>query len=247
MPRATSAPVLLMTRPEAASRRFEELLSADVLGGLRVVHTPLMDIIPLSEPLDLNGIATVIFTSGEGVRVASAKATARRPAFCVGARTTAAARAAGWDAHCAGEAADELVAQLCAAPPQGPILHLHGEHTRGAIVERLCAAGLKCSGQTLYRQDLLPLTDEAKQVLRAQAPILVPLFSPRTATHFDSLCPEKAHLSLIAMSDAVAEAMPRLQSRVRHVSKFPTAEAMAELVCDVAAALLRVETKPPED
>ncbi len=247
MPRATSAPVLLMTRPEAASRRFEELLSADVLGGLRVVHTPLMDIIPLSEPLDLNGIATVIFTSGEGVRVASAKATARRPAFCVGARTTAAARAAGWDAHCAGEAADELVAQLCAAPPQGPILHLHGEHTRGAIVERLCAAGLKCSGQTLYRQDLLPLTDEAKQVLRAQAPILVPLFSPRTAAHFASLCPDVAHLTLIAMSEAVVRALPRLQCEALHVSKAPTAQAMADMLRDVAWPLVRVEDDRPGD
>ena len=48
-------------------------------------------------------------------------------------------------------------------------------------------------------------------------------------------------------SRQVAEAMPRLQSGARHVSKFPTAEAMVELVCDVAQTWLRVETEPSED
>ncbi len=241
MRRATSAPVLLMTRPETASRRFLDLLPAELLQHLRVIEAPLMQITPLSGPLKLSRVATVIFTSGEGVRVASDKTTVRLPARCVGERTTAAANAAGWQASCAGETAEDLVACLIAEPPQGSLLHLHGEHTRGDVVGRLVKAGLPCTGQMIYRQVLLPLTDEAKQVLRAQAPLLVPLFSPRTAAHFASLCPNAAHLTLIAMSEAVVEALPRLHCEALHVSKAPTASAMAEMLRDVAWPLVRVE------
>lgn len=241
MRHATSAPVLLMTRPETASRRFLDLLPAELLQHLRVIEAPLMQITPLPGPLELSRVATVIFTSGEGVRVASDKTTVRLPARCVGERTTAAANMAGWQASCAGETAEDLVACLIAEPPQGPLLHLHGEHTRGDVVARLVTAGLMCAGQMIYRQALLPLTDEAKQALRGQAPLLVPLFSPRTAAHFASLCPDAAHLTLIAMSDAVVEALPRLHCEALHVSKVPTAFAMAEMLRDVAWPLVRVE------
>lgn len=247
MPDAKPAPVLLMTRPEGAASRFLKLLPADLLIRLRVVSSPLMEIVPLADPLDLTGVAMVLFSSGEGVRVASEKTDLRRPAFCVGAGTTAAAEALGWQARCAGETADALVETLSAALPQGRILHLHGTHTRGRIVERLVHNGIDCQGQTLYRQDLLPLTDVAKQVLRAQSPVIVPLFSPRTAAHFASLCPDPAHLTMIAMSEAVAQALPRLQCEALHVSKAPTALAMAEMLRDVAWSLVRVETGGPAD
>ncbi|ABF65560.1 Uroporphyrinogen III synthase HEM4 [Ruegeria sp. TM1040] len=238
---------LLMTRPLSAAQRFVDLLPSEMCRELPIIYSPLMEIAPLQGLIDLGGIDAVIFTSGEGVRVASAAQPLRLRAYCVGERTASAACEAGWSAQFVGDTADTLVEALLASRPSGKLLHLHGEYTRGAVAERLSEGGVSCSGQAIYRQALCPLSAEAEAALTAQIPLIVPLFSPRTAAHFDSLCPEKAHLSLIAMSDAVAEAMPRLQSRVRHVSKFPTAEAMAELVCDVAAALLRVETKPPED
>lgn len=242
-----NGPALLMTRPREAGERFLELLPVALRAQLPVIHSPLMRISALPVKIDLGGIEAVIFTSGEGVRVTSEAQPHRMRAYCVGERTTQAARDAGWQADCLGDTADALVAALLADQPAGALLHLHGEYTRGAVAKRLSDGGVSCRGQAIYRQDLCPLTTEASDALATQVPLIVPLFSPRTAAHFASLCPETAHLSLIAMSDAVAEVMPRLQSGARHVSKFPSAEAMADLVRDVAQDWLRVEAERPGD
>ena len=121
------------------------------------------------------------------------------------------------------------------------------KRTRGDVARRLTGAGLPCGSQVLYQQLLCPLSEEAEAARTAQIPLIVPLFSPRSAAHFANLWPDPAHLTLIAMSPAVANAMPRLQTGARHVSKVPTAQAMADLLRDVAAPLLRVETKRPGD
>lgn len=243
----TNGPALLMTRPRDAAQRFLDLLPADLLSDLRVIHSPLMEITALPSTLKLDDTTTVVFTSGAGVRVASERMAERQVAYCVGQRTTEAALSAGWDARFSGETADALVANLLAARPSGTLLHLHGEYTRGAVVDRLAEGGLSCRGQVIYRQDLQPLSAEAEQALGAQIPLIVPLFSPRTAAHFASLCPKTAHLTLIAMSDAVAKAMPRLQSGALKVSKAPTAEAMADLLRDVVQSVLWVETDAPKE
>lgn len=242
-----NGPALLMTRPREAAQRFVELLPSNLRANLPIIYSPLLEISALPIMIDLGGVDAVIFTSGEGVRVASDGQPLRIRAYCVGERTTKAARMAGWDAQYSGDTADALVAALRADVPGGNLLHLHGEYTRGAVAKRLSDTGISCTGMAIYRQELSSFTAEADTALATQRPLIVPLFSPRTAAHFASLCPENAHLSLIAMSEQVAEAMPRLQSGARHVSKFPTAEAMVELVCDVAQTWLRVETEPSED
>ena len=105
---------LLMTRPEPAARRFVvELLAAlppSLAGTLRPVYAPLMRIDPLPVadlPGDPGG---VIFTSANGV--ACAGIDAGPPAYCVGARTAAAARAAGWDVRLTCPDAAALVTAL---------------------------------------------------------------------------------------------------------------------------------------
>jgi len=243
----TNGPALLMTRPPAATRRFLDLLPAELMRDLPVIQSPLMEITPLPVLIDLQDVTAVLFSSGEGVRVASAQQPSRGRAYCVGQRTTKAAQDAGWQADCLGETADALVAALLNKRPEGILLHLHGEYTRGAVADRLSEGGLLCRGLAIYRQTLRPFSSEAEAALAAQIPLMVPLFSPRTAAHFASLCPETAHLSLIAMSDAVAQAMPRLQTGTRHVSKVATAEAMAEMVRDVAQDWLRLEAGRPGD
>ncbi len=238
---------LLMTRPGDANRRFLTLLPEDLLRELPVIQSPLMEIQPVATDLDLAGVSAVIFTSGEAVRIAGAHTRLRLRAYCVGEATAERARVAGWDAHCLGVDADAFVTRLLAQRPTGRILHLHGEFTRGEIVPRLARGGLTCTGQMIYRQLLCPLSAEAKAAIEARIPLIVPLFSPRTAAHFDSLRPDMTHLTLIAMSDAVVEAMPRLQSHCVDVSKVPTAEAMAEILRDVVASSERVETGRPDD
>lgn len=235
---------LLMTRRPADSDRFLALLPQDLLDTLNVIHAPLLQIQPLSvEPViaDLGG---VIFTSANGV-ASSPPPAQRLPAYCVGKRTTKAARERGWGAVCSGANADELVAHLTSQMPKGPLLHLHGQHTRGNVAQRLSAAGLTCEGLTVYEQKLLPLEPAQRAEIAAQNNVIVPLFSPRTARHFASLGLDQMNLTLIALSEAVASELKGLQSKGLQVSKAPVAESMAALVRDAAVRLAHLEGDNP--
>jgi len=243
----TSRPPLLMTRPRDANFRFLDLLPSPFLQETPVLHSPLLEIVPLRADIDLRDVSSVIFSSGEGVRVASAQTQMRTQAYCVGERTTELAKGAGWDAEFAGNQADELVEHLGVLRPSGAILHLRGAFSRGDVAGRLSGMGLKCASQVVYRQVFGPLSPAAQVAMEAGTPMLVPLFSPRTAAHFQSVCGDMTQLTLIAMSDAVVEAMPRLHCNAVHVSKAPTAQAMAEMLLDVAAPFVRVETGRSED
>ncbi|TNJ45493.1 uroporphyrinogen-III synthase [Phaeobacter sp. B1627] len=240
-------PTLLMTRPCDANTRFLNLLPSQFLQGISVLQSPLLEIVPTGGNVDLSGISSVIFSSGEAVRVASNQTEIRTKAYCVGERTTEFARSSGWDAEYAGHQADALVEQLAVWRPPGGILHLRGEFSRGDVAARLSALGLKCTDLVIYRQVFGPLNLRAQEAMNAGLPMFVPLFSPRTAAHFQSVCKDMSQLTLIAMSDAVVEAMPRLHCKAVHVSKAPAAQAMAEMLLDVAAPFVRVEAGRSED
>nr|WP_291728211.1 uroporphyrinogen-III synthase [Leisingera sp. F5] len=234
---------LLMTRPLAAAERFVAGLPQGARAGLQVIYAPLMQIRPTQAQISLDGVKGVIFTSANGVEAASRETAAGLPAFCVGERTARAAADAGWQAVGLGQCADELVERMLQQPPEAPLLHLRGTHARGGIAQRLTDGGIPCRAQTVYDQILLPLSGEAQAVLSAQNDVIVPLFSPRTARHFASLCEDAVHLHLIALSQAVAEPLKSLNCKVLRVSKEPNAEAMEEAVLDAAAQLSRLEGK----
>lgn len=232
---------LLMTRPLAAARRFVAALPGDLRAGLAVSYAPLMEIRPAGAAVDLGEARGVIFSSAHAVAIASRETAARCPAYCVGAQTTAAAAAAGWQAQQAGACADALVAALLRQRPPAPLLHLRGAHGRGDIAARLQGGGLPCAEQVVYDQLLLDLPPQARGLLAAQTDVIVPLFSPRTARHFAGLCPDGANLHLIALSPAVAEPLKRLNHKTLRVSKAPDAAAMADAVRDAAQAVSPLE------
>ncbi len=232
---------LLMTRAEDASRRFVQRLPGQLRARLRVVTSPLIGVAPVAGTLDPAPARGIIFTSGNGVAVASSL-TRRRdiPCFCVGRATTEAARDAGWKAACAGRTADELVADLSARRPAAPLLHLRGKHARGNIATRLTAAGVETHEQVIYDQHLLALNARARAALAGTEPVIVPLFSPRTARHFASLCRARAPLYIAAMSKAVAEPLVSLGPSALDVADIPEAQAMAEAVARLARRAGRV-------
>ncbi|MFC6688902.1 uroporphyrinogen-III synthase [Jhaorihella thermophila] len=239
---------LLMTRAREASDRFLALLPAETRADLRVIHSPLIETVPLDVELSLAGVRGVIFTSANGVS-AAARLTERRdlPAWCVGGATTAAARAHRWGAECVGRDADELVRTLIARRPEDPLSHLRGVHARGDIAARLSAAGIETREAVVYDQRLLPLTPQAVQALAGADPVIVPLFSPRAARHFASLATGRAPLYLAAMSHAVAEPVSSLNFNTLKVSKAPTAQTMAQAVTSLVARAGRVVGGSDED
>ena len=132
---------LLMTRPVDAAQRFIAMLPDALLSELQVIHSPLMAVKPLGQPISLGNNEAVIFTSSNGVSVAAETFT--KPgvtAFCLGQRTTMKAREAGWKAEYCGNTADELVADMLQLRPTTELLHLRGLHARGNVMERIGTA-----------------------------------------------------------------------------------------------------------
>jgi uroporphyrinogen-III synthase len=232
-------PVLLMTRPPDAARRFAEALPEELRARLTILFSPLLDIRATGRRVEFSGVRGLIFTSANGV--AAADAPRDLPAFCVGEATAAAAARAGYMAHACGGTADALVEHLLTTRPDAPLLHLRGAHARGDVSARLSTGGLPCSEQVVYEQALLPLTDAARTALLAQAPVIVPLFSPRSAAHFSNLCPADARPYLIALSPAVAEPLKTLNYKDLQICSEATAPAMQQAVQDAAGKLPWVE------
>ena len=199
-------PILLLTRPTVAARRFIQELPNRVLSGVEICQSPLIEIVPVPHKAALDAARGVVFTSANGVAFSARFDSAMgQSAYCVGKATAQAAQEAGWTAHHKGNTADELVQALIEAKTSGPLLHLRGVHTRGDVAERLSRAGIKTESVVVYDQQLQPLTEQAKFCLNQKLPVLAPIFSPRSARQFANTAPNLANTHVIALSEMVAE------------------------------------------
>lgn len=219
-------PTLLLTRPEPQSAAF--LAEVERRAGRRVpaVISPLMRIAPVGDLPDLQGFRTIVLTSANGVQ-RMAPVLAGRSVVTVGDRTAALARDAGADAKALGETAEALMAH--AAEIAGPALVCRGVHARAELAARLRDAGIEAAEAVVYDQIALPLTTAARALLEGKAPVVAPLFSPRSATLL-SANRIAAPLTVVAMSSAVAAAWVGPGQTL--VASAPTAAAMAALVSE---------------
>jgi len=177
--------------------------------------------------------SAVIFTSATAVEaVAHLAGSLPNLAYCVGRQTAARAEAAGFRTLSADGDADQLLALILADPPGGRLLHLRGEVVRGDLEERLNLARIETVSVAVYRQNPLPLSAEARAVLAAPGVVIVPLFSPRSATLFRNALPKDhaAGLRPAVMSAAVAEAALGIGCEQLEQARRMDAEAMVEAV-----------------
>ena len=217
---------VLLTRPEAQSRRFAERLP----DAAEPVIAPLQRIVFLDAELPLDEAQVVIFTSQNGVLAATRlHAGDGRRAYCVGSRTAAIAQANGFVAQDCGGRADLLVDWILQARDPGPFLRVRGRHSRGDVAGRLRSAGLQVTDVVLYEQLELPFPEDVRRRLLSGR-ILVPLFSPRSATLFQAAIPEAPDAELICISGAAADAVRSVNYRDVHCLAEPTADAMLEEV-----------------
>lgn len=233
----TDRPILLLTRPREGSERFAELVQARFGDVFEILIAPLqeiewVDFAPVSEAPE-----ALIFTSQNGVlgwnRVYS---NAGSQAYCVGPQTTKAAVAAGHKAQDCGGDAEALIATILAEKPIGSLLHVHGEHSRGRVAERLSAAGIPTDSRIAYRQVALPLSDAAKNVLESAPQVIAPLFSPRSATLLMQALPEKTRPWLAVISPNAAERVDAMLQRRMMVAEKPNAEGMLDAIEALLAA-----------
>lgn len=236
-------PQLLLTRPEPEATKTAEALAdrADI------VISPLMRIVP-GVPADLSGAAGLILTSPSAVRVMGRLP--ELPCHVVGSRTAEAARAAGGRVVHVAYDAGALVAAIRGAGPAGPLLHLRGEHARGGIAERLNAAGLETREAVIYRQEATGLSSDALALLRGDRPVVVPLYSPRSAALFaaawgDEVGAGGAPIHMVALSEAVtAAAGPPGRFASTTLAARPESAGMLTTVKARLDAVARLEAGP---
>ncbi|UFM65055.1 uroporphyrinogen-III synthase [Paracoccus sp. MA] len=205
------APILLLTRPEPASRRFAAGLGQP---GLKVLISPVLRIRPVAhDAARLAAARGLVFTSVNAVPAAGQGR--GRPAICVGPATAEAARAAGFDVtEGPGDAARML--PLLEGLGKG-WLHPHGAHV---------AKVLPVPGMVVYDQLPQPLDGPARAVLAGAAPVILPLFSPRSARILaDQAAGARAPLWLAPISAAAREAWTGPAAQVA-LAPTPDAEGM---------------------
>jgi uroporphyrinogen-III synthase len=200
-----------------------------------VVVAPLMAEVALPATLpDLVGHA-LLFTSETGVRMAlSLLGTSDLPAYCIGPRTAAVARRAGFRARVVGGDAATLVTALPALHPP-PLVHLRGEDTTGNLAVALTAAGTPTQELVVYRQSPCPMPAHARRLLERPGRVIVPLFSPRSARLFGAEVQGvdvRADIRIAALSAAVADV---IASWPATVAGRPDGRAMLRLVSDLFA------------
>ncbi|MFV0243729.1 MAG: uroporphyrinogen-III synthase [Qingshengfaniella sp.] len=229
---------MLLTRPEDPARRFAALSRAR-LPGLRVVIAPLMRIVPVAGLPSQGEARGLIFTSASGVQAFSGLGgRSDLPVHCVGRATARAARASGLAVGLVAQDAQGLIAQVIQARPPAPLLHLHGRHVSGQVAADLTAGGIPTTAAILYDQIAQPLPPAGRNALRQPGPMLVPVFSPRSARLlFPWIDGAIATLRIAAISPAVsnvfaAQGLPPPRSASR-----PEAGALVDLMSELAISM----------
>lgn len=236
-------PSVLLTRPKDAAEAFAATLAPH---GWRSVIWPLTRIeARLCAPINLAGVAGVVFTSARAVGAfrASGSAAGTAQAFCVGAKTAGAARAAGFSSveNASGDAA-ALVETIAAkaAPAAGRLAHIRGAHAAGDVAAGLIARGFDVEEIIAYeavretrRPEAVGEAIEAKTIAKAA------FFSPRAAEIFADLAPpawRRALGGVAAVAISANAGTPLHEcgfSRVE-IAAAPNAAAMRAAICGAA-------------
>ncbi|KGJ06378.1 uroporphyrinogen-III synthase [Paracoccus halophilus] len=214
-------PSLLVTRPEPAARRF----AASVAHlGLPVVISPVMRI--ETRPHDetrLRDARGLVLTSVHAVPLAGAGQ--GRPAICVGPATAEAARAAGFDVT---EGPGDAARMMPLLRDLGPgWLHPHGAHV---------ARVLPVPGMVVYDQLPLDLNAQARRLLAGRAPVILPLFSPRSARLVAERVSDAIAPLWLASISAAADRAWQAGAARRETAPRPDAGGVIEAVETLLAA-----------
>jgi uroporphyrinogen-III synthase len=226
MPEPKLAPILLLTRPIEAARRFATQLKAQV----ETLYSPLMQIDFLTIDPVIAGSCGIILTSENGAAAAGRMSGLPRVAWCVGDRTAVAAAEEGFTPISAGGDADALIALILSHHETGPLLHVRGEHVRGDVAKRLNVAGVVTREVIAYRQQSQPLSPHALAVLSGKRPVILPLFSPRTVTILVESGTFAAPLHVVPIGAAAAELALELRPQSILQAESPDAMAMIKAV-----------------
>lgn len=237
---------VLITRPAATSDTLVQDLQARLCPECDIVASPLLKIEPVSMGLDDQNAQTLIFTSAHAV-TSYASLSDRRDVTCytVGPATAKVARNAGFDPISGQGTGKALVAQIKADMPSAPCLYLRGDHIAFDIAKALNSAGIETHSRVVYRQVPQPLTSQAQRLLSGTARVIVPLFSPRSASLLFAQGPFTAPLDIVAMSENVAKLVPQDGINACITASHPDQPAMLDAIYDLWVTANRLEGRDP--
>jgi len=219
-------PIIIFTRPRKASERF----CAELGWSGPTVFSPLLDIEFLKVDIDFSACSGVIFSSENAIRaIEPCGGFHGKNAFAVGVRTAERAISLGFNVAVGDGNADQLVDLILQSDVQGKLLYPRGRHASGQIAQRLIAQGLDVTEVIVYEQHEVPLSAQALAALSGTNPVLLPVFSARTAQILSKrllATPPTAPIHLISISNQVAESWdgPDLASSV--VAENPSSTGM---------------------
>lgn len=235
---------VLLLRPELQTDQFADRLVAQFGPSVRVVKSPILEIVPAPVDIDLSQYQAIVFTAANGVRVMAATLEQNRtiPCYCVGDRTATEAREYGLQSFSANGASAELVHLITSTvmPAMGKLLYVRGRYAAGNISEKLQDAGFKVDEKILYDQKPCELTADAVARLEKGQIDIVPFFSPRTTMLFMEQARRSSdwplqNIDAICMSRNVERELDGANFKSIARLKKPTADAMTTQI----AAILR--------
>jgi len=220
-------PKIIITRPQHQADRFAADLQARTPIALDIMIAPLMEIVPVEPVAPLPNAKHLIFTSANGVAQADRLDLPRTAtAWCVGDQTAEAAGALGVPVENAQGNSDDLVDKMITANPSGLILHLRGAHATGQVANRLNAAGLTCEEAIVYDQRPVSPPAPLKAVLSSNTPLIIPLFSPRSARLLATATHLQAPATCVAISETTARLAESLFRVDVKIASFPDKNGM---------------------
>lgn len=241
------APHVLIIRPNPSAQVFADRLRDNLGKDCAICLSPIMrieEIVP--QRIDVSDYVGFVITSSHAAASAARIGAAQgMECYCVGEATAHKARDAGLRVLMTALNADALADRLQNSAIQGKLLYLRGSHVASDLSKRLNRAGLETDEEILYRQVDEILTPEALALLQGNAPVILPLFSSRSAALFFEQASVSAPLLVAAISEAVAKHVPSSVATTLRIAEAPTAEAMQHAIVALASDAKRVEGGNP--
>ena len=222
-------PKIILTRPEPGLSKFSVQLAQEVPSAQQYCEAlQVIDFKPYQG--DLARYSGFVFTSSNGVRAAKRWDLPPRLGFGVGQVTTELARSYCDPVYDGGSDVEALIALIKSMMPDGPLLHIRGRVSVGNLATRLSEHGIETHEAIGYQQNVCTPSDVLIQLLQGGKPMILPLFSPKSAEILKALSTNREHWHVITMSQAVAEIFDANEVLKLEIAQKPNGVSMLNCV-----------------